>query len=245
MQSLYSISSSICFPFLLGCSQRARKPENPGFVKTPVRQSRRSVTSTQSPEPCIKAEPTDDTMGGTVLKKRKPTNNVNGNGIGSVKVVTGNGAYANGNPKDQDHKVDNSGEFEFGGVWGTGFVMVFFPILMWYLWVGQAYYNAQLPLPKSGETIGEFVKNLYRMAYEVLLLTSALYNMDLANQLRSLHFLVSKLGLFTGSSLSIKVFSTSPFQVFGLRATLLPTGITSASIITAMPYGHSTSLSPP
>ncbi|KAL0637629.1 C-24(28) sterol reductase [Maublancomyces gigas] len=97
-------------------------------------------------------------MGETVLRERKPTHGVDSNCVEGAKVV-------NGKPK-YDHKVDNSGEFEFGGVWGTGFVMIFFPILMWYLWVGQKYYGAQLPLPKSGETIGEFVKNLYGMVYE-------------------------------------------------------------------------------
>lgn len=101
-------------------------------------------------------------MGETVLRERKPTHGVDSNCVEGAKVV-------NGKPK-YDHKVDNSGEFEFGGVWGTGFVMIFFPILMWYLWVGQKYYGAQLPLPKSGETIGEFVKNLYGMVYEVPLL---------------------------------------------------------------------------
>lgn len=102
-------------------------------------------------------------MGEPFLKERKPTN---GNDSNGAKV-------ANGKPKDPNHKIDDSGEFEFGGVWGTGFVMVFFPLLMWYLWVGQTYYAAQLPLPKSEETIGEFVKNLCHMVYEVLLLISA------------------------------------------------------------------------
>lgn len=176
-------------------------------------------------------------MGETVLKERKPANGLNANRIDGVND---NGVQVNGKPKD--HKVDNSGEFEFGGVWGTGFVMVLFPILMWYLWIGQAYYDAQLPLPKAGETIGEFMKNLYHMAYEVRLLAGALYNTSLANQFHSLHFLVSKLGLFTGSSLSIKAYFMLPSPVFGLKAILLPTGITSASITTAMPYGHSTLL---
>lgn len=145
-------------------SQYSRKPGNLGFVETPpVRQSRRPVTTTQSPERGTKLESTEDTMVETVLRERKPTHGVNSNGVDGPKVV-------NGKPRDLDHKVDNSGEFEFGGVWGTGFVMVFFPILMWYLWVGQKYYNAQFPLPKSGETIGEFVQNLFSMVYEVPLL---------------------------------------------------------------------------
>lgn len=66
-----------------------------------------------------------------------------------------------------DHRIDKTGEFEFCGVWGTGFVMVFFPLLMWYMWVGQVYYGAQFPTPESGEGIGAFVSKVAGMAYEV------------------------------------------------------------------------------
>ncbi|KAL7270395.1 C-24(28) sterol reductase [Rhizina undulata] len=65
-----------------------------------------------------------------------------------------------------DLKIDSSGEFEFGGVWGTGFVMVFFPFLMWYLWIGQVYYSSQFPLPAAGENLVDFVKQLYELAVE-------------------------------------------------------------------------------
>ncbi|KAI5841821.1 ergosterol biosynthesis ERG4/ERG24 [Morchella snyderi] len=88
------------------------------------------------------------------LKERKPA------------ATNGNTQVTNDKPKNTDHRVDNSGEFEFGGSLGTGFVMVFFPILMWYLWVGQVYYDAQLPLPKSGQPISEFLESLYNMARE-------------------------------------------------------------------------------
>jgi delta24(24(1))-sterol reductase len=40
-------------------------------------------------------------------------------------------------------------------------VMLGFPLLMWYMWVGQAYYNSQLPLPEAGQSIVDFVKDLY------------------------------------------------------------------------------------
>ncbi|RPA99985.1 hypothetical protein L873DRAFT_1789213 [Choiromyces venosus 120613-1] len=65
-----------------------------------------------------------------------------------------------------DPKVDNSGEFEFGGVWGTGLVMVFFPLLMWYMWVGQVYYDSQFPIPEKGEAVGDFVIKVAKLAYE-------------------------------------------------------------------------------
>lgn len=105
----------------------------------------------------------------SVLKERKPV--ASGNGVNGAKAASGNGFHANGKPENPDHRIDDSGEKEFGGTLGTGFVMCFFPVLMWYLWVGQVYYDSQLPLPKAGQPILEFVKSLYHMAYEVLFLT--------------------------------------------------------------------------
>jgi len=64
----------------------------------------------------------------------------------------------------EDHKIDDSGVFEFGGVWGTGCVMVFFPLMMWYFWVGQVYYNSQLPLPATGQMWGDFVLDVVSKA---------------------------------------------------------------------------------
>lgn len=70
-----------------------------------------------------------------------------------------------------DHRVDTSEVFEFGGVWGTGFVMVLFPLLMWYVWVGQKHYGGQLPLPSTDEKLGDFVNRIAGLAYEVSRLT--------------------------------------------------------------------------
>lgn len=55
-----------------------------------------------------------------------------------------------------NYKIDDSGVKEFGGSLGTFFAMFFFPFLMWYLWIGQVHYNAQLPLPEKGESITHF-----------------------------------------------------------------------------------------
>lgn len=80
---------------------------------------------------------------------------------------------SNGTPRaksfelNADHRIDDSGVKEFGGVIGTAFAMVFFPLLMWYLWAGQAFYNGQLPTPKNGETLGQFVLNLANLVYTV------------------------------------------------------------------------------
>lgn len=165
------------------------------------------------------------------LKERKPA------------ATNGNTKVTNGKPKNTDHRVDNSDEFEFGGSLGTGFVMVFFPILMWYLWVGQVYYDAQLPLPKSGQPISEFLESLYSMAREV---NYPAHSAPSAYLLIESHYRaqcpLSKPGQSTGASLRTKVFFISLFPVYGLRGTQSLIVTISAWITTATLYGRSTQL---
>lgn len=64
-----------------------------------------------------------------------------------------------------DPKVDYSGEFEFGGSLGTLALMIFFPVLMWYMWIGATYYDGKLPLPATGQTWGDFGRHLVHLVY--------------------------------------------------------------------------------
>lgn len=47
-------------------------------------------------------------------------------------------------------------EFEFGGSWETLALMVGFPLLMWYMWIGATYYNRKFPLPEDSQSWTEF-----------------------------------------------------------------------------------------
>lgn len=60
----------------------------------------------------------------------------------------------------RDPKVDFSGEFEFGGTLGTASMMVLFPILMWYMWVGATYYDGKFPARMADQTWLEFASEL-------------------------------------------------------------------------------------
>ncbi|KAJ5382371.1 Ergosterol biosynthesis ERG4/ERG24 [Penicillium concentricum] len=64
-----------------------------------------------------------------------------------------------------DIKVDYSDEFEFGGSLGALALMIGFPLLMWYMWIGATYYDGKLPLPKDGETWTDFGKHLCHLVY--------------------------------------------------------------------------------
>ena len=50
------------------------------------------------------------------------------------------------------HKVDKSGHFEFGGSFGTAAMMLFFPMLMYYLWICSTFYGGSLQSKKGSET---------------------------------------------------------------------------------------------
>lgn len=88
-----------------------------------------------------------------------------------------NGDAANGHAKDsqpividgwkegEDPKIDHSGHFEFGGSFGTSLLMVGFPCLMYYMWIGATYYDGGLPLPKN-QTIPEFFAHLGHLVLE-------------------------------------------------------------------------------
>lgn len=64
-----------------------------------------------------------------------------------------------------DHKVDNSGHFEFGGSLGALALMVGFPLLMYYMWIGATYYNGKLPLPVEGQSWADFGRQMFHLAY--------------------------------------------------------------------------------
>lgn len=64
-----------------------------------------------------------------------------------------------------DHKVDNSGHFEFGGSLGALALMIGFPLLMYYMWIGATYYDGKLPLPVEGQSWEDFGKQMFHLAY--------------------------------------------------------------------------------
>ena len=58
------------------------------------------------------------------------------------------------------HKVDKSGNFEFGGTLGTGAMMTFFPLLMYYLWICSTFYGGSLEGKRGSETWLAFIDRM-------------------------------------------------------------------------------------
>ncbi|EPE30115.1 hypothetical protein GLAREA_12838 [Glarea lozoyensis ATCC 20868] len=63
-------------------------------------------------------------------------------------------------------EVDLASHYEFGGPWGVSAMMIFFPLLMYYMWIGATFYDGKLPLPRSQQSITEFVSSLGSLVYE-------------------------------------------------------------------------------
>ena len=85
-------------------------------------------------------------------------------------------AHANGHtePKQKlsdgwapglDHRVDYSGHFEFGGSPGVTAMMIGFPLLMYYMWIGATYYDGKAPWPQQDEAWGDFFRTMWSLAY--------------------------------------------------------------------------------
>ncbi|KAF3104361.1 C-24(28) sterol reductase [Orbilia oligospora] len=64
------------------------------------------------------------------------------------------------------HSDDKIDHFHFGGTPGVTAMMVGFPLLMWYMWIGQEYYDGKLPTPEEGQSLFDFVKHMFTLVKE-------------------------------------------------------------------------------
>lgn len=98
-------------------------------------------------------------------RARKSQSNGTVNGTANGHVQDGK-TVVDGWEEGQDSRVDYSGHFEFGGSWGVSAMMVGFPLLMYYMWIGATYYHGHLPLPTKGQNLTQFFKHMGHLVYE-------------------------------------------------------------------------------
>lgn len=56
---------------------------------------------------------------------------------------------------------DVSGEIEFGGTLGMTAMMIGFPTLMYYMWIGAFFYDGKLPAPADGESWAHWAQHMW------------------------------------------------------------------------------------
>lgn len=64
-----------------------------------------------------------------------------------------------------DPKIDYSGHFDFGGPLGVSAMMIGFPLLMYYMWIGATYYEGKFPSREPGQNLVDFFKHLGSLAF--------------------------------------------------------------------------------
>ena len=64
-----------------------------------------------------------------------------------------------------DPKIDQNPVCEFGGSFGVTAMMIGFPLLMWYMWIGATYYDGKFPSRTPGQTWPDFFAHLAHLAY--------------------------------------------------------------------------------
>jgi delta24(24(1))-sterol reductase len=107
-------------------------------------------------------------MNGTATTSEMVTERANGHSSEPAKSApVAKPVEANGKAiEKRDPKIDYSGEYDFGGPFGVSAMMICFPLLMWYMWIGATYYDGKFPTPKAGENFGDFVKHMGDLVYE-------------------------------------------------------------------------------
>lgn len=107
--------------------------------------------------------------------EKTATNGHSANGNGTSKASSnGTSKKANGTHKEvidgwevgTDPKIDRSGHVDFGGSFGVGAMMIGFPLLMYYMWIGATFYNGKFPTPTKGQTTAEFFQHLAGLVSE-------------------------------------------------------------------------------
>ena len=136
------------------------KTEHPGYVETPARRRSKRVTLTPKEEESPNEE--------NVVEETEIETEL------ALKHVNGNEKQANGYSKKlddiletgKDPKVDYSGHFEFGGSPGVLAMMIGFPLLMWYMWLGATYYDGHFPYRSEGQSFPDFFRQMGGLVYE-------------------------------------------------------------------------------
>ncbi|KAI9759377.1 MAG: C-24(28) sterol reductase [Chaenotheca gracillima] len=143
-----------------------KKPEHEGYVETPPLRQPRLKRQSKTPETpdtssdASESTPSQDTFAVEVPSKSKPRSRA------TKAYAHTNGSAAKTKEAVEDPAIDTSGHFEFGGSWGVGTMMIGFPLLMWYMWIGATYYEGHFPTPAEGESVSDFVSHLGHLVYE-------------------------------------------------------------------------------
>ncbi|KAJ3283029.1 hypothetical protein HK104_010581 [Borealophlyctis nickersoniae] len=68
--------------------------------------------------------------------------------------------------RDLDRKIDKEIVYEFGGPCGVTFMMIFFPLLMYYLWISLEFFDGALARPDGISDVGPWLRRMVNLVVE-------------------------------------------------------------------------------
>ncbi|KAF5860938.1 C-24(28) sterol reductase [Aspergillus alliaceus] len=152
--------------------------ERPGFIETPGRRVTRSSALAPETNTDDTSDPAADvTRRPKSMSRRRTSGKVTSENISEEKAksIATNGhtnstekksRVVDGWEEGKDPKIDYSGHFEFGGSWGVLSMMIGFPLLMYYMWIGAVYYDGKFPRASNGQNTLDFIAHLANLVYE-------------------------------------------------------------------------------
>ncbi|ORY19711.1 hypothetical protein BCR34DRAFT_620737 [Clohesyomyces aquaticus] len=88
---------------------------------------------------------------------------VNGNGSTNGSATKVKMEEKEQRKKNANPAIDTSGRFEFGGSLGVSAMMIGFPALMYYMWIGATFYGGKFPTPADDQSYVEFFQHLWNI----------------------------------------------------------------------------------
>ncbi|CAI7583889.1 unnamed protein product [Penicillium manginii] len=160
-----------------------KKMDRPGYIETPGRRSTRKSSAAfdeglENGSPAPRSRSKSATRRRTSTKVKTEDSEEDEEKIPAVKLATNGKAstpkksqaktqsrIVDGWEEGLDPKVDYSGHKEFGGSAGVLAMMIGFPMLMYYMWIGATYYDGKFPTRAEGQSFSEFFAHMANLVY--------------------------------------------------------------------------------
>jgi len=149
--------------------------DRPGYIETPGRRSTRKCTAfdmsendgSDSSAPRSKSSTRRRTSGKIKDEEdESPAKPATNGKVASPKTKAESKArIVDGWVEGLDPKIDYSGHYEFGGSLGVLSMMICFPMLMYYMWIGATYYDGKFPTREEGQSFSEFFAHMGQLVY--------------------------------------------------------------------------------
>ena len=132
----------------------------PGFIETPGRRSTRHSSAFDGSENDASDSATASRSKSVTRRHTSAKVKIEEEDDTPVKLKTNGKAAApksksrivDGWEEGLDPKIDYSGHYEFGGSLGVLAMMIGFPMLMYYMWIGATYYDGKFPTREKGQS---------------------------------------------------------------------------------------------